>query len=347
MSKHFLLVSFLVAGGLAAQNYTVSPASFATKAGSANTIPFWSATHRYQQIHGDLKGTPRVIQGVSLRKGGGNQTTAGARTNTMTVLMANSSYVNSSTTFAANYAGTPITVVPSTTVNLPDWTQATSSPEPWTLVVPFTVPFPYTGQQDLLWEFQIHATTSTGYYSADAYSGSADDTRQATFVNLGTGCLATGFSKPMAQSSRMFSTQSTGLLSFTLSTVNAPVNAPSSIWLSPVNPNLTIPGLCEKLFSLGTWAFSLTASSTGTVSLPTVTTQHDANWAGQKLYIQTLSIDLGQTGLPFALSQGQEATLPGFGPGATPIQRIWANSDTATTGSKETYPYGLITRFTH
>jgi hypothetical protein len=348
MSRHILLTSLLLAGSLAAQNYVVSPLSRTnTPGGQANTIPFWYATSRYQQIHGDLKGTPRVIQGLSLRKGGGNQASAVARTNTMTVVMCDSNFAASSTTFAANYTGTPITVLPSTTVNLPDWTTGGGSPAPWTLHVPFTVPFPYIGQNDLLWEWQVHATTSIAIYSADAYNGSSDDVLNATFVTLGSGCTATGAGKPMTQSTRLYSTATTGLLSMQVTTSNAPASVPASVWVGPVNPNLTIPGLCTTLHSTGLWAFSAMSSSTGQVALPLLSTTHDPNWAGLKLYLQTLAIDTGQPGLPFALSQGQEATLPGLGPGPAPIQRIYATSDTATTGSKETYSYGLVTRFTY
>jgi hypothetical protein len=347
MQLQSTLPILLLATGLAAQSYTVSPASYAAKAGVGNTIPFWSATHRYQQIHGDLKGTPRLIIGLSLRRGPGTQTSAVARQIDVTMLMANSSFANSSTTFASNYIGTPTTVRPRGSLNLPDWTTSQGTPEPWTIVVPFPAPFPYPAQQDLVWEWQIHGTSSSAYYFADAYNGNNDDILNATFQNLGTGCTATGLTKPMTQSVRLYTAFSTKKLNFQLSTASAPANVAASILLGPVNPNLTVPGLCEKIFAIPLWTLPTTSSATGLVSWPLTSVDHDASWAGLKLYIQTAAVDAGQPGLPFALSQGQEATLPGFAPGSTPIQRIWANSDTAVTGSKETYPYGLITRFTH
>ncbi len=347
MPPALLFVALLLAGNLTAQRYVVSPLSRTNVAGgTTNTIPFWSATHRYQQIHGDLRGTPRVFQGIALRKGGGNQSTAVPRTSTVTMLMCDSSYTNSSVTFVANYAGTPVTVLPATTLNLPDWSQATGAPEPWTLIVPFRFTFPYFATKDLLWEWQIHATSNTGYYSADAYSGTGDDTKDASYVQLGTGCLATGLVKPMTQSTRLFSTTSTGLLSLQLTTSHAPSNSPSSVWLGLTNANASAPGLCEKLYPMPIWSFASISSATGQVLLPLLTTQHDANWAGAKLYLQTLSIDFGQPGLPFAFSQGQEATLPGFGPGVTAIQRIHADDVQATAGTR-TLAYGLVTRFAY
>jgi hypothetical protein len=338
----------LLAAGLAAQSYTVSPAAYATTAGNSNnTIPFWSATHRYQQIHGDMTGTPRVFVGMSLRKASITLASGVARTLDVEMLMCNSSFASQSTTFASNYIGTPTVVRPRGTINLPDWTTSQGSPEPWTVVVPFTTPFPYPGTNDFLWEWVIHSTTSTSTYAADAFSGFGNDRLDASIVNLGTGCVATGKISPMTQSMQLYTLASSQTLNFSLTTTNAPNSAASSILVGPVNPNLTVPGLCEKIFSVGLWTLPATSSASGTVSQPVISTAHNLAWVGLKLYVQTASVDAGQPGLPFALSRGQEGTIPGFAPGAAPIQRIWSNSSTATSGSKETYPYGLIVRFTH
>lgn len=346
--RPLLCVPLLLTAGLAAQSYTVSPSAFTnTPGGNSNTIPFWSATHRYQQIHGDMKGTPRVILGMSLRKGTSTSSSGIARTLDVEVSMCNSNFAASSTTFAANYVGTPVVVLPRQTVNLPDWTFSQGTPEPWSIVIPYTTPWPYTGQNDLLWEWVIHSTTSTGSYFADAYSGSNADRANATIVNLGTGCLATGKTSVMSQTLTCYTTTSNKKLNFGLSGANAPNSVPAAVMVGPVNPNLTVPGLCEKVFVVPLWTLPVTTSASGGISVPLFQADYDPNWAGAKLYVQSVAVDVGQSGLPFALSRGQEATLPVLSPGAYPIQRIWSNSNTATTGSKETYAYGLVTRFTH
>jgi hypothetical protein len=331
---------------LPAQSYTVSPAAYEIAPGNGgNTIPFWSATHRYQQIHGDLT-TARVITALALRRSAGSG--GPARTLDLEVLMCASSFASSSTTFAANYIGTPTTVRARGSLNLPDWSTSQGSPEPWTLIVPFTTPFPHTAQNDLLWEWVIHATTSTSTYATDAFSGHSANTRvNAAITNLGTGCVATGKVSPMTQTMQLYTLTSPQTLNFSLTTTNAPNSATSSILIGPVNPNLTVPGLCEKLFSIGLWTLPATSSASGTISQPVVSAPFSAAWVGLKLFVQTASIDAGQPGLPFALSRGQQGVIPPLFPGPVPIQRIWSNSSTATTGSKETYPYGLITRFTH
>ncbi len=350
------LAALLVSAAAIAQSYSVSPPAHANTQGNAsNPIPFYNANARYMQIHGDLKGTPRVMQGMSIRRGQvGTQTNATARTLDLTVLMANSNIQTTSTTFAANYLGTPTVVKPKGTVNFPDWTASGGTPEPWTIVIPFTAPWPYLGTNDLLWEWLVENNTgSTLAYYADIYSGLTgpnQDMTQATQTAIGTGCTATGQSRPMTVSARSYTSNALQGFYFRATGSSGPLNAPSNMMIGIVNPNLTVPGLCTNLYTLPMWYFPTTShNTTGSITMPDVLVPWNPGYQGAKLYTQAISLDAGQTGLPLALSNGLETVIPAMTPpGSSPIVRIFdLNSATATTAIVNYYAYGLIVRFTH
>lgn len=342
---HALLPALLLGGLLSAQSYTVSPPGYASTSGnSSNTFPLNYPSGRYQQVHGDLKGTPRLLQGLSLRKGSTTSSTGTARTVSLTVIAGDSNYALASTTFASNYVGTPVTVKPQGTVNCPDWTTSQGTPEPWSIVIPFTVPFPYTGVHDLAWEFLLHSNTASGSYFADAASSS--DTANAIFTTHGTGCIVGANRSPMTQRLRIYTAAAAKTLNLTGTIAFAPPSVPALTMLSPVNANLTIPGLCEKLYVLPIWQFATVTNSSGSSTLPAVATTHDPNWAGLKLFAQTVAPDVGQTGIPLALTSGLEATLPGFATTFNVARVYYRGSTTSASGTLQT-GYGLITRLTH
>src|SRR5687768_18378243 len=89
------------AAALSAQNYTVSPRR-ATNADmfSANTIPWWSATHRYHQVHGDLRNHIMVARELSFRRDGPYVNTgAVARTVDAELNMGKGDFATASVTF--------------------------------------------------------------------------------------------------------------------------------------------------------------------------------------------------------------------------------------------------------
>jgi hypothetical protein len=62
------------------------------------------------------------------------------------------------------------------------------------------------------------------------------------------------------------------------------------------------------------------------------------------LFSQAVCADAGQAGLPYAASHGLDTVIPDTPP---LFMRVWANDVNAVSGSRETYPYGLVTRFLH
>jgi hypothetical protein len=135
------LCPLAVVATLAAQGNVVSPARFATAEGnSANGYP-WFSTHRYQEIHGELRGRVLPIRAISWRRDGTRADPAQlARTLDAQLVLAPSDNANASATFASNYAQPPVVAVARRTINLPDWTQGVGAPAPFDFTIASTSP---------------------------------------------------------------------------------------------------------------------------------------------------------------------------------------------------------------
>jgi hypothetical protein len=325
-----------------AQNYTVSPSAYTSAEGNTgNTIPWWSATHRYQQIHNDVRGNAWLIQGLSLRRDGpGTFATAIARTVDAEIFAGTADFDTAAANFANNYLTGPTTVVNRKMINLPDFTNSLGSPAPWSIVIPFDTPLAYSGTQDLVWDILIHATTSTGGYFCDAYNGSV----AATNTTLGPGCTATGKTTAMSLSASLASAPNT--FRFGWSGSNYPNNAVAFVVVGTSNPNLTVPGLCTVLRAFPLFFFVGLSSATGTLSIPATGVPWDPAFVGATLFSQAFADDPGQSGIPLAGSPGVQSMINA--PPPFKIARIWVDNVTSPTGSRsEATPYGLVTRFTH
>ncbi len=338
------LSALLLASSLAAQSYYVSPTEFTNYRGTSNnTFPFNYAAGRYQQIHGDMKGSPKVLQAMTFRR---SQFSTPARSILLTINLGDSSYAARSATFASNFTGTPVNVLPQTTVNFPDWTTSSGLvPEPWTTLIPFTTPFPYTGVNDLCWEFLVDGNSTTSSRPTDAYGSST--TMYAALAPLGTGCIVGTNTLPMTQTMNVTVSSSTTNLSFGGSIARGPASAAAVMMVGIVNLDLTIPGLCEKLFPFTVWSFNINLSTSGSGSMTTLSTPHNAAWAGAQVFSQTAALDANQPGLPVALSNGTAVTLPPFPPAPIDVCRIYSSGSSSATSGSLGSNYGLIVRWTH
>ena len=143
---------------------------------SNNTIPWWSQSATYQQIHdatdlGNVFGSPvAVINSIHLRKDGLLTTVPAARSLDLTISLGHTAVTaaTATTDFATNLGGAASVVLPNTTVNLPALSNV-SVPNPVGWSFPFTAPFTYqTALGGLCWEFRFHSSTSTGSAPLDA-----------------------------------------------------------------------------------------------------------------------------------------------------------------------------------
>jgi hypothetical protein len=344
-----ILCATALCASLASQNYSVSPIHLANTAGNGgNTIPWWSATHRYQQVRGDLRNRVLIMRGVSLRRSfGGTFSSAVARTIDCEMFMGNADFATATGNFTGNYIGTPTNTVVRKMINCPDLTTSVSNPEPWNVLFPHDNLFVYTGANDIAWELKIFSTTNIGTYSIDAHSGQSTGTVTLTGSQIGRGCVASGRSSPMGLTStfRTISTASGDTHDFAWAAQEMPANAPSVLLIGTTDPALNIPGLCTMLHSSANLTLNGTSTANSTWNVGPLPIPYDPVLVNLAIYSQAASSDAGQPGLPFALSNGDSNRVP---PLPSRITRIWVNDVNAATGSRsESYPYGLVTRFTH
>ena len=337
-----------LAASITAQTYTVVPVGYAlVDGGSGNNVPWNFAAGRYQQIHGDIRGVARLINEIAFRRNGATTTysTATARTVDIELYMCNSNHWTVSTTFAANYSGTPIKVVNRKMVNLPDFRTHQGAPAPWNIAIPFDTPWMYTGTLDLLWEYVVYANTATGDYFTDYKSYTLS--HSGAHILSGFGCIATGRTVPMSIAATQNSNISTNLASVGWNVSQAPANALSAILVGTANPNLALPILCERLRVDGVFlSFNATASSLGAYSSGLLQLPWNPVFAGLVTHAQGAAYDAGQPGLSVAVTNGVLTTFAALPP-VQPISRVYSSgSATAASGTLGHYN-GLVTRLRH
>ena len=349
-----VLSSFCVlvaVGALGAQSTSyIAPYGFTSVDGNIqNTIPFWSSSCTYQQVHdaADLiavmPGPAVVIKSISFRKGTG--ATAGLSARTMDVqLTLGATPVTAATataTFASNFGPSTTVVLPYTNLSLPTQTNV-STPNPQSWFFPFATPFTYIiVLGNLCWEMRTkNCSLRTPGYN-DAHQG----TVQSLFGALiGSGCVATGQTAAASVGTRSLDVI-TG--AFVHQLLRGSAAMPAAMILGAVPQALTLPGLCSSLQTIPITNFSGNTDATGSWNL-TLGFGSLLPYPGAKFYTQFAFVD---SGLPygFGLSPCSPITLPTPGPqGAT---RIYVSpsgggqgSETATVGTLS-QGYMLITGF--
>ncbi len=338
----------VVPGTSVAQTYTVTPAYYATNQGNETEArPFTDPAARWQQIHGDLRGTPRTLSALAFRKGSITLSNASPRRVELVIICADSKLSTLSGTFASNYVGTPVVVLARSPVTLPSWAYSQGTPEPWTAVVPFTTPFMYSAQNDLLWELQLFSNTAPNTaFPSDAYDPNRADRKDAQRTEICCACRMSGVGNALVQSVGAYTMLSTKQFYFSVGLQYGQPHTPAGIMVGITNPSLQIPGLCTKLFTTAEWVLPWWTDGTGSFWMPPVGTAYDPAWDGYKLYVQTVLPDAQQPGLPVALSQAHEVVLLGFNAGnGLPIKSVYATDPNAATGGFPSWMH--IVRLTH
>src|SRR5688572_13973126 len=144
------LAAALLAGGLSAQLTSyVAPFGCQSNAGDGgNTIPWWSGSATYQQVHdaADLAWVfpqPAVLlRGISFRPATNGSMPARTTDAQITLGVTTITSGSPSPTFATNLGNSPQVVLPYTSVNLPP-ANGTAVPNPQAWFFPFATPFVY------------------------------------------------------------------------------------------------------------------------------------------------------------------------------------------------------------
>ena len=341
------LSTLLLAGTTVAQSFVVSPIPHTDLEGPSNNTYPWNSSFRYQQVHTDLVGTPRVITGIGWRR---NQdqfspSSSGPRVLDMELMMCDSSASAWSSTFASNYIGTPVTVLLRKQVNAPDWRPAVAQrPTPFDFTVPFDTPFVYLAQNDLLYEVVVHSTSATSTYMSDAVEHVANVAETwGSYTSVGSGCTtSTGAFLLRSQIQHVLASSS---VSFAWDMLGAPAAASGVLLLGLLPLDVPLPGLCTNLYTEGSLVLPFMAANDGTAGVKGGLVPFDPSWLSIVLSGQAAAVDATQPGLGLAASQGVRCSIP---PPMLPTvrgARAWAlGNPTALSGSSASTSW-LVTQF--
>lgn len=331
---------------LAAQGSFISPAAAATAEGNSNNNFPWTNTFHYQQMHGDVRGSARIVKGHAHRRDGLSTTVSLPRTFDVEIWAGEGTF-NASTisaTFANNYAAAPTQVFTRKMVNAPDWsTRPTTPPAPFDFTFTYDTPFAYSGSLDLVWEMAIHATTATSSYVADAQSqGSVS----SPTTILGTGCVATGRTTAMSHTATYTNNPNTNQLLVTLSVSNGTPSSQGVFLMGATNPALPLPGFCgtsPTLFTSGELQLPGTTSSTGAMSTGALPIRWNNAFTGAQLYTQAATIDAGLPG-GLAISNGRSVQIVAM-PAPGLYARIYASGQPTATSGTVGLAFALVCEF--
>ncbi len=349
MQSHSLIVLAALASSafVAGQTDRAVPSSLTTTEGNDNnTIPFWSSSATYQQVHDDTdmlavnNGAPVIIVGLGFRKDGTVTSPTVARTMDaqLTVSITPVTAATMTTNFATNLGTNTLVVFPYAQLNIPALTPV-STPNPVGFSIPFSAPYPFPAASgnSFLWELRLRNNTATDFVALDGADGSRVTTR-----TLGSGCIATG------QTSRA----SIGAYSLTMTTGAyrnrldlAPATTPTSFFLGVQQQTFQLPGLCSALELVPLVVLNGVTDATGTWDLVLGGTSSLLGYPQVRLLGQFVFFDAGLP-LGLGLSNATDMTTPS--PDLSRLTRLYAGPyqggpgfENATSGSM-TRHYGLV-----
>ncbi len=187
------------AAALPAQS-VVTPLQFTLAEGPSNYIPVIASTttpDRQLQVHDDLVGAPRTIHGMRFRLDG-YQLTANLPA---FQIVANAWLSNAATTaptmvsnYPGNHGANKLQVMNQQIVSIAPTTWQ-ALPGPFTLEIPFAVPFVYDGSTPLCWEIEVTSRTNNFVVRCDRADALGSSPGSA-FLEFGDGCPAPGTTVP-------------------------------------------------------------------------------------------------------------------------------------------------------
>jgi hypothetical protein len=352
MASRHISASFLaIAGSLTAQVVTVSPVAYSSTEGPASlSIPFSSPQIRYQQVHGDLRGDPKLLTAISLRRDGlWTGTTGVSRLLDMDLCVGHASFATVTNNFTSNYLGAPTLVIARRVISTPDWATAPlHPPAPFDLTFAFDSPASYSGASDLLWELKVYSNSPTPGYDTVA-DFAAPDAMDALSMPIGTSCLSSGQTDGYLLLGTIAALAS-GEYRFGAQGLHAPANSAFNYLLFGVSdPNLDSPWLCSPLHSSGEVTLMMPmADSLGTWTQPSLFFPANPYFVGFELYWQAGSIDYGQPGLPLTMTAGRKLTLQAVPYGALVLSKhLYELADLSTPVAGHFAEGGFVTQFVY
>ena len=322
-----------------------SPAPLeAAEGNSNNTFPIGgSATHSYQQGHGDLKGKTLSINRLSLRRDGTvGAGTYPAKTLTGALWFGGGNVIGAKADYALNFTTAKTNVVTSKPISVPDWSATAGSPAPFNCNIPLDAPYAWNGLNDFIWEMRVSAASGTTASYADA--ASYPDSATANSASYGTACTAFGKAAPHTLTGAFTTALVGGGHTLSWKCVNGPNSAATALLIGVAATNIPLFGLCTNIYTSPVVNLAGGTDATGTWNVGPLPVAYNPGYIGAHLFAQMASFDpLRGDLLKLSVTNGADTMVPAI-PGAYPIYRIFnTSSATATTGTL--IPgYGLVIR---
>lgn len=342
----FLAVCALTSGA-AAQGF-VSPAHFTATGGNTALLAGLgesSTPTRYLQVHDDLVGAPRVIQGLAPRREKATSTLPVAAYSVVADLWLSSATTSSAApdaNFDANHGADKKRVATFQLFHFPT-AAPTGVVMPFSFQMPFAQPFSYPRSAPLAWEVQVSTRTNNGTVLFDACSGTGTNP-QAESAVVGIGCKTTGATMPMALSGTSQGKWTSSSLSLSLQGINLPKNALVALTFGASNTlygNVPLPAAIPGTtgFPSGTCTVScdwlvqvpVLTTASGTLSQVVGGTVHPGQH-GASVFSQIVALDAAAnaTGVVTSNLLEQQVVAP-FG--AVPVGRVTPSGATAQSGA--------------
>jgi hypothetical protein len=309
MKPHTAILAVLIlAATLSAQTSTTSPKGLDKLEGNSHIL-FWGPKNILQVID-DTNRKARTIQSLAFRQdsvakwvGSGKKGSAD-----VVVTMSQTAFHFIDLKYTANMRSNTSVVFKGKVV-LPDWTKLPwRYPAPFDLVIKWTKPWVYDGKSALVWQVEVGKSTSSGRHAMDAdYTGA--QVPYGLGKKLGTGCGGyVGYL--LLRNSGNYSPV-TGMHFELWSSTGGPPNSPTWLLIDGKDSNLSIPGLCARLHALPTIIAPMgNTDAKGALTTKYLNLPYLSSIQGASFVTQLLTLAPAQPGLPFGITNGQQAKMP-------------------------------------
>jgi len=246
------LSSLLLVSGLGAQTpkYLYSPAGAETQGGgSNNTIPWWSQSASYQQIHNYAemvrvaggKVAPIIMKGLGFRPSGTFSLTGRTWELQLAVGQCPNNADNASATFTNNLPSPTVVFGTTSTFNKFSFStvKGTADPNPIAFTVPFNTTYVYVplSTSNFCWEWRHRNATVNQTMACDAISGPLG--RGTLMASIGSGCSGATSTVAIQYRNSQYNYDS--------KLTNAATSAAAMAMIGLVKQQTILPGWCSNL----------------------------------------------------------------------------------------------------
>ncbi|MEM7199561.1 MAG: hypothetical protein AAF628_04805 [Planctomycetota bacterium] len=351
-----LALTLPAASALAQEDhFTTVPQGYDTTEGNSDSRDLIGTQPllRYQQI--DATATRGLLQRqeIAFRRDGRlpDNTSYGPRTIELEVVLAEGDLDTISTDFAANYQRNMSMVVARKSVSFDDWLFApTVPPGDVSNAIFFDQLWDYSGVtasgNDLLWEIRVYSNDQAGqdyafdfeYVVPNAKFGFPKVPTRGMGDSLSTGCTVPGQTNPLTASITILNDLQN--MQWQSATWYGVAGAPVILLVDGQDWAAPLPTLCTTLHAVLASVPHGIADAAGHTSFG-FTMPYRPRLVGQDLYVQAVTPDASQSGMPMALSNGLKVTVPSD-PQDPVVGRVWALDPTASTATVGPLPGGIV-----